>query len=94
MIFISNLPPSVLASIFILINCLAFNNEKLKGIHSQVRVTFGTIYFPIAYLLIVQGFWDYPEFIVISLSLLAFCDPFAAHIGESVESPIKFKISG
>ena len=92
MIFKSNLPPSVLASIFILINYLAFNNEKLKGIHSQVRETFGTIYFPFAYLLIVQGFWDYPEFIVMSLSLLAFCDPFAAHVGESIGSPIKFKI--
>lgn len=92
MVFDSYLPPSFLAFIFIVINYLAFNNQKFKGIHSQSRVTFGTIYFPIAYLLIVLGFWDYPELIIISLSLLAFCDPFAAHIGESTKSPTKFKI--
>ena len=92
MVFDSYLPPSFLAFIFIVINYLAFDNQKFKGIHSQSRVTFGTIYFPIAYLLIVLGFWDYPELIIISLSLLAFCDPFAAHIGESTKSPIKFKI--
>ena len=46
----------------------------------------------IAYLVMVIGFWGYPEFVIIALSLLAFCDPIAAQVGENVGSKSQFII--
>ncbi|GIS54319.1 hypothetical protein Ct9H90mP29_13610 [bacterium] len=40
----------------------------------------------------VIGFWGYPEFVIIALSLLAFCDPIAAQVGENVGSKSQFII--
>ena len=92
MIFQGNILPSLLALIFIIMNIITFNKEQFKGIHSQSRITYGTIYFPIGYLVMVIGFWGYPEFVIIALSLLAFCDPIAAQVGENVGSKSQFII--
>ena len=58
-IFSDYLLPSILALIFLIVNYFAYHNEKLLGIHSQGRVTYGTIYFPLGYLILVIGFWQY-----------------------------------
>ena len=92
MIFQSFTKPSFLALLFIIMNSIALNNKQFKGIHSQSRITYGTIYFPLAYLIMVIAFWNYPEFIIIALSLLAICDPLAAQIGENIESKFEFTI--
>ena len=49
-IFSDYLLPSSLALIFIIANYFAYHNEKFIGIHSQDRITYGTIYFPFGYL--------------------------------------------
>ena len=90
LIFSRSNEPSMLALAFIILNILAFNDERFKGIHSQRRITYGTIYFPIAYLILTMGFWQYTEFMIISLSLLALSDPFAAFIGERTSNKIEF----
>jgi len=92
MVFIANTKPAILSAIFIILNLIAHKNSHLKGIHSQDRITYGTIYFPIGYLIIIIAFWDYSPFIILSLSILTFSDPLASFIGSSVKSPIKFKI--
>ncbi|GIR88842.1 MAG: hypothetical protein CM15mP87_03340 [Candidatus Neomarinimicrobiota bacterium] len=73
--------PSILALIFLVVNYFAYHNEKLMGIHSQERVTYGTIYFPLGYLIMTIGFWQYSEYVIISLAILAVADPIAAIIG-------------
>ena len=68
LLFKTNLQPAILAIIFIILNGLALKKEEFKGIHSQERKTYGTLYFPIAYLCLVIGFWEYSEFIILSLA--------------------------
>ena len=92
LLFESNLQPAILAIIFIILNGLSLKNEEFKGIHSQERKTYGTLYFPIAYLCLVIGFWEYSEFIILSLAILAVSDPFAAQIGQASEKPKPFTI--
>ncbi len=92
LIFPHKIQPFALAIIFIILNITAFNHRKLKGIHSQDRISYGTLYFPIAYLIIVLGFWDYSHFIIIGFSILALSDPLAASIGTSLRSPSFFII--
>ena len=90
LIFSTYHQPSTLAFIFIILNIFAFNNKIFKGIHSQGRITYGTIYFPIAYFILTIGFWQYTELIIISLSLLALSDPLAAIIGENTTHGVEF----
>lgn len=90
LIFSRSNEPSILALVFIILNLFAFHDNRFKGIHSQKRITYGTIYFPIAYLILTMGFWQYTEFIIISLSLLALSDPFACFIGERASNKIEF----
>ena len=91
-IFSEYLLPSILALIFLFVNYFAYHNEKFLGIHSQDRITYGTIYFPLGYLTIAIGFWQYSEFIIISLAILAVADPIAAIIGENTSKYNKFII--
>ncbi len=89
-IFTNNTLPNLLAIIFIILNITTYKTNLFKGIHSQNRVTYGTIYFPISFVILTTFFWDFPELIIISLSILAFADPLAAEIGESFKNPIEF----
>ena len=92
LIFSDYLLPSILALIFIIVNYFAYYNEKFMGIHSQNRITYGTIYFPIGYLILTIGFWQYTELVIISLAILAIADPFAAIIGENSSENSEFVI--
>ncbi|MFL2983424.1 MAG: DUF92 domain-containing protein [Candidatus Neomarinimicrobiota bacterium] len=80
--FLNNIQPACLALIFIIVNIFALQYDIFKGIHSQNRQTYGTIYFPIAYFILSIGFWEYPELIMISLLILTLSDPFASISGE------------
>tara|TARA_B100001996_G_C18666987_1_gene595232 strand:+ start:132 stop:1454 length:1323 start_codon:yes stop_codon:yes gene_type:complete len=82
LIFSNTIQPIFLAIIFIIINTATINNDSFKGIHSQERLSYGTILFPISYLLLILFFWDYTEYLIISLLILAICDPLAAQFGQ------------
>ena len=91
-VFTSYLPPATLAFIFIILNYFAYSNQRFKGIHSQSRITFGTIYFPIGYFIITVFFWQYTELIIISLSILTIADPIASYVGENTSNNNEFII--
>ncbi|MEE9167687.1 MAG: DUF92 domain-containing protein [Candidatus Neomarinimicrobiota bacterium] len=89
-IFSSNLPPIMLASIFIAFNLVTLRSGKLRGIHLKDHKTYGTVYFPVAYLLLCLFWWDRPVVFDISLSLLAVGDTLAAAVGKHLRSPRTF----
>ena len=92
LIFSTNLWPITLSIIFIFLNGYALKKELFKGIHSQDRYSYGTVYFPIAYFLLVLFFWNYPKLIILSFLVLAISDPLASQVGQSTLIPSKFKI--
>jgi len=91
-IFTTSLQPGLLALIFFLINLISYNNNMLNSFHSIGRVSYGTIFFPLSYLLIAIPFWDYPIHITISLMLLAIADPVAAIVGKNITKPVSYTI--
>jgi len=91
-IFTSSLQPALLAFIFFLINLISYKNNILNSFHSIGRVSYGTLFFPISYLLIAIPFWDYPNHITISLMLLAIADPVASIVGENINGPVSYTI--
>jgi len=84
--------PLTLSIIFTLLNWISLKQDSFKGIHSQSRDSFGTVYFPIGYGLMVLFFWPYPEFFILSLLVLAISDPLAAQVGQTTARPSSFKI--
>ena len=91
-IFTTSLQPALLALIFFLINLISYKNKMLNSFHSIGRVSYGTIFFPLSFLLITIPFWDYPIHITISLMLLAIADPIAAIVGENINRPVSYTI--
>ncbi|MGY8787730.1 MAG: hypothetical protein ACKVH5_05470, partial [Fidelibacterota bacterium] len=92
LIFTSSIPPLTLSALFILVNALALKKGSFQGIHSQNRISYGTVYFPVSTFVIFLCFWNFPEFIIISLIILSISDPLASQVGESTPGPSKFKI--
>jgi len=92
-IFESFLPSVALAIIFIIINSLTLKSNKLKGIHYTERVSYGTVYFPISFAILVLWFWEKDAAILLTAMLImSFGDPIASWVGESVKNPKLFKI--
>jgi phytol kinase len=91
-IFKSNIPPVFLAGVFIFVNALALKTEKFKGMHSTDRASYGTVYFPIAFLILALFWWDKPITLILSIMIMTYSDTIAAVTGELVHRPRKFQV--
>ena len=92
LIFSSNLFPTLIGISFTLVNLISFKINAFQGIHSQKRQSYGTIYFPLSYSIIVLFFWEESSFVITSLLILAISDPLAGHIGTKLGSSKDFTI--
>ena len=91
-VFESKYPPATLAVIFIIVNLGALKSKKLAAMHATERTTYGTVHFPIAFLVLSLFWWERPITLEIALLLLTFADIAAALVGEQSRSPITFVI--
>ncbi len=93
-LFTVPLPPILLAVLFICVNSIALKKGLLSGIHSVDRPSYGTVYYPVSFLVLLIFFW-YQEPVIISLSMLvlALGDSAAAIIGESFRNPSYFRLT-
>jgi uncharacterized protein (TIGR00297 family) len=91
-IFKSNIPPVFLAGVFIFVNALALKTKKFKGMHSTDRASYGTVYFPIAFLILALFWWEKPITLILSMLIMTFSDTIAAVIGERTPQPRNFRI--
>lgn len=89
-LFQSNTYPAILAILFILINATTLKFNLFKAMHPTSRKSYGTIYFPIAYLILILGWWNDPYALVVAFLLLTFADTAATIVGESAHSPERF----
>ena len=86
-LFHSNLQPVLLGLLFFTLNLIALKINKFKGIHSLNRISYGTLYFPISYIILTCFFWEFSAHITLSLILLSISDPLASLVGEIIKNP-------
>lgn len=91
-LFTTALQPVVLAIIFIVINTLALKSENFQAMHATERKTFGTIYFPWAFLILALFWWERPVTLITGTLLMTFADTLAATIGNTVKNARVYRL--
>ena len=93
--FISSLPLIILAAFFAIFNFLAIRFKLFKGIHGTKRPTLGTVYYPLAFLILLVVFWPTHTVIIqLSILILAIGDALAALVGENLKKVHHFRLTG
>lgn len=93
-IFTSAIPALVLAALFVVMNAVAVNLGLFKSMHGTSRITYGTVYYPLAFLILILLFWrSAPMILALSMLVLALADAAAAIVGETLRHPLTYKLS-
>jgi uncharacterized protein (TIGR00297 family) len=89
----TKLPVIILGILFTILNAVALKKDSLKGMHTTERISYGTVYFPIAFTLLVVLFWDRNIVVfIVAMLILAFSDTMATVVGERMNSIRKFTL--
>ena len=90
----TSLPIVILAIFFTLSNLIAIKLDLLKGMHG-VRESYGTVYYPLALLVLTLFAWPDQKLIIITAMLiLGLGDALAAIVGESISKPHQYQLVG
>ncbi len=93
-LFVTALPPLILASSFALFAYVAIKLGLLKSLHAVAREAYGTVYYPFAFLILILLFWNaHPEIVSLSMLALGLGDASAAIVGESIKNPRIFHLT-
>lgn len=93
-VFHSGIPAILLSTLAIIGTFVAVRFGFLQSLHDTERISYGTTYHPLAFLLLVLAFWDdEPHILSIAILILAIPDALAAIIGRSVSAPHVFSFS-
>ncbi|MEK7728912.1 MAG: DUF92 domain-containing protein [candidate division KSB1 bacterium] len=94
-VFLTALPLLLLAALFIFVNYFSLRYNFFAGIHVNSRPTWGTVFYPISFFILLLLFWERnPLALLVGMSLLAIADVGAALVGENVKAPIKLPLPG
>ncbi len=94
-LFISPIPGMIMSLLFIGVNYISVRFRLFKGMDDTSRETYGTVYFPLAFLILIILFWEsYPVIISTSILILGISDAAAAFVGESSKNPRTYNLSG
>ncbi len=86
--FVSNRPLAWLAVLFIAVDLFGVATGRLKGMHGTARKSYGTVFYPLTFLILVLFCWDGRKTVlVLSMLVLALADAAAALVGENLKKP-------
>ena len=83
-----------IASLFVLLNIFAYWRGWLKAVHHAARPSFGTVYYPLALLMLASLAWNsHADLVVASIAVMAFGDAAAGIIGETIHQPTLYSVT-
>ena len=84
----SRWPIIAVALIFAAFDYYSVRRGWLKGMHGLHRRTYGTVYYPISFVILALLFWEsHPLILITAMLLLAISDAAAALVGENLSAP-------
>jgi uncharacterized protein (TIGR00297 family) len=83
----------LIAALFVAVNTAAYARGWLTAVHHTNRQSFGTVYYPLALLLLAAAFWDrYPDLVVAAVMVMAIGDAAAGIVGQTVKKPLLYRV--
>lgn len=93
-LFVVPLPALILAVTFIAVTFVAIRFRVFPGMHSTARLSYGTVFYPLSFLILTLLFWFKAPFIIsLSILVLAFGDAAAAIVGEKDPAPTTYRLT-
>lgn len=87
------LPPVVLGLAFATLNVIALRTGILKGMHGVERVSYGSVLYPLSFVILIACYWDTERLIIVlSMLVLALGDGIAAIVGGSHSRPTWYRL--
>ena len=92
--FESNLTLIWMAILFMIINYLGVRSEMLKGMHGTGRSSYGTVFYPVTFLVLVTLCWQSQKAVLmLAMLILAIPDALAAIVGENLKAPHEYRLA-
>lgn len=92
--FESGAPAVFIGVFFVLFNILAIRGHWLQGIHGTDRRSYGTVYYPMAFTILVLLCWEKEALVLMSAMLvLALGDASAGVVGQTLSYPHHYYLS-
>jgi uncharacterized protein (TIGR00297 family) len=86
--------PMIFAILAIIGAYAAIQMGLLRSLHAVSRGAYGTVYFPLAFLILIVLFWNsHPEIVSLSMLALGLGDSMAAIVGESIKNPLEYHLT-
>ncbi|HNR68780.1 MAG TPA: DUF92 domain-containing protein [bacterium] len=83
-------PIVILGSAFAAIDFFAVRHHLLSGLHNTSRLTYGTVFYPISFVVLALLLWNHNQLILITAMLImAISDAVAAMVGGNAAKPIQ-----
>jgi len=93
--FTSNYPLLAIGLLYIPVNIIAIKFGKLKSLHDTTRKSYGTVFYPISFVILTYLLWDhYKTILIASFLLLGLGDAFASIVGKNNKNPLKYTFGG
>jgi uncharacterized protein (TIGR00297 family) len=90
--FVSPKPLLWMAVLFMAVNFAGVETGKLKGMHDTTRKSFGTVFYPMTFFILVLTCWNGNKSVLIAaMTVLAFSDAAAAVVGELLKHPHEYR---
>ncbi|MBN1896032.1 DUF92 domain-containing protein [bacterium] len=90
--FVSPKPLLWMAVLFIAVNFAGVETGKLKGMHDTTRKSFGTVFYPLTFFILVLTCWNgNKSVLILAMMVLAFSDAAAAVVGELLKHPHEYR---
>jgi uncharacterized protein (TIGR00297 family) len=86
-------PLWLISGVFVVFNAVALAGNRVATLSAGRRQSFGTVFFPIAFALLVGLFWQEKPVIVVAMAALAVGDALAAAVGTTVRRPHRVRLS-
>lgn len=67
---------------FVVLNYISYRLETFKAMESENKSNLGTVYFPLAFCVVIIWFWPRPDLIVAALMPLTWGDAMASVLGQ------------
>lgn len=84
--------PFWMGILFTLLNLISLKQESLAGMNKTERKSYGTVYFPIAFVVLVTTCWNaHQSVFILSMLTMAISDTIAAIVGESIKNPHSYQ---